>query len=270
MPIVHEIGIVCGDCELTRTIPSGCVASGYMGMDNILKRYSVLAAASVVALGLTGCVTVEKTTFAKQAGQEVLVRSGRDAILSQTGSTQLIVAPVSRTQQMPRPTYVALIRNLGSKPVTLRYSDISVIQTDTGKPLKVWTVDQLQSEARGQAIALAILGGVAGAASGYYSGSGNVNGYHYSYSGYNSAAGSAIAAENIRSATIEGELNVAALENNMLMDNTILPGESYGGAFVFDAAKVAKLSDPKQYTINFKIGADVHKIQLTVTKEKAQ
>lgn len=241
-----------------------------MGMDKILKSYLKLAAASAAVLVLTGCVTVEKTTFAKQAGQEVLVRSGRDAIMSQTGSTQLIVAPVSRTQQMPRPTYVALIRNLGAKPVTLRYSDISVIQTDTGKPLKVWTVDELQSEARGQAIALAILGGVAGAAGGYYSGSGNVNGHHFSYSGYSSAAGSALASENIRSAAAEGEINVAALENNMLMDNTILPGESYGGAFVFDAAKVTKLSDPKQYTINLKIGPDIHKIQLVVTKEKAK
>ncbi|WP_370675390.1 hypothetical protein [Pleomorphomonas sp. PLEO] len=258
------------DCVLTRNIPSGCVMLGSTGMGDILKCYSVSAAACVAALLLSGCVTVEKSSFAKQAGQEVLVRSGRDAILSQTGSTQLIVAPVSRTQQMPRPTYVALIRNVGSKPVTLRYSDISVIQTDTGKPLKVWTVDQLQSEARGQAFALALIGGLAGAAGGYSSGSGTVNGYHYSYSGYNSAAGSALASENIRSATLEGELNVAALENNMLMDNTILPGESYGGAFVFDAAKVNKLSDPKQYTINFKIGTDVHKIQLSVTKEKVQ
>ncbi|MCM5559157.1 hypothetical protein [Pleomorphomonas sp. JP5] len=234
-----------------------------------MKRYSVLAVASA-AVVLSGCVTVEKTSFAKQAGQEVLVRSGRDAILSQTGSTQLIVAPASRTEKMPRPTYVALIRNTGNKPVTLRYSDISVVQTDTGKPLKVWTVDELQSEARGQAIALAILGGVAGVASGYYSGSGTVNGQHYTYSGYNGAAGSAIAGANVRSAAAEGEINVAALENNMLMDNTILPGESYGGAFVFDAAKVAKTSDPKQYTITFKIGPDVHKIQLAVTKEKSK
>ncbi len=229
----------------------------------------MLTAASA-ALVLAGCVTAEKSSFSKQAGQEVLVRSGRDAILSQTGSTQLIVAPVSRSQQMPRPTYVALIRNSGPKPVTLRYADISVVQTDTGKPLKVWTVDQLQSEARGQAIALALFGGMAGAASGYYSGSGNVNGNHYSYSGYNSAVGSAVANANIRSAALEGELNVAALESNMLMDNTILPGESYGGAFVFDPAKVKKSSYPKQYTINFKIGNDVHKIQLVVTKEKAQ
>lgn len=238
-------------------------------MGDILKRYTVLAVASA-ALVASGCVTVEKTSFAKQAGQEVLVRSGRDAILSQVGSTQLIVAPVSRTEQLPRPSYVALIRNTGSKPVTLRYSDISVVQTDTGKPLKVWTVDELQSEARGQAIALALIGGMAGAASGYYSGSGSVNGYHYSYSGYNSGVGAAVANANIRSAAIDGELNVAALENNMLMDNTILPGESFGGAFVFDAAKVKKTSDPKQYTINFKIGSDVHKIQLAVTKEKAK
>ena len=161
-------------------------------------------AVASAALALSGCVTVEKTSFAKQAGQEVLVRSGRDAILSQTGSTQLIVAPASRTEQMPRPTYVALIRNTGKKPVTLRYSDISVVQTDTGKSLKVWTVDELQSEARGQAIALALLGGVAGAASGYYSGSGTINGQHYTYSGYNGAAASAIANANVRSAAAEG------------------------------------------------------------------
>ena len=171
---------------------------------------------------------------------------------------------------MPRPTYVALIRNVGGAPVTFRYGDISVVQADTQKPLKVWNVDQLQAEARGQAMAAAILGGIAGAAGGYYAGTVHVNGNHYNYSGYNSGVGAALASSNVNSAMVAGEINVAALENAMLMDNTILPGEAYGGVFVFDAAKVSSIKNPRSYRVNFKVGNDVHQFDLLVTREQVK
>ncbi|WP_126539681.1 hypothetical protein [Oharaeibacter diazotrophicus] len=234
-----------------------------------MSRFKI-AFAVLAATALSGCVTVEKTSFATRAGQQVVVRSGTEAVLSQVGSTQVIIAPASRAQELPRPAFVALIRNVGRAPVTFRYADISVTQADTGKPLKVLNVDELQAEARRQAIALAIIGGVAGAAGGYYAGSVNVNGNNYNYSGYNSGVGAALASSNINAATTAGELNVAALENTMLMDNTILPGESYGGLFQFDPAKVAKLTDPKNYIVNFRVGRDLHQIRLTMKREKVQ
>jgi len=226
-----------------------------------------LMAAVAIAAAMAGCVPVEKAEFGQMAGQTVVVRDGRQAVLSRGRATELIVAPASRVQGDFRPAYVAMIRNMSGAPITFMYSDITVTQVEDGKPLKVWTVDQLQSEARGNAIVGAILLGAAGAAGGYYAGSGQVNGYRYTYSGYNSGVGAALASRNVNQVTQQAQANIANLENNMLKDNTIMPGEVYGGRFVFDGAKVKSRTDPKHYRISFKIGPDSHVIDLTTQLE---
>ena len=230
----------------------------------------VLSALAALAMGpvLAGCITVDKSSFTEQPGQKVIVRSGMEAILSAGRETQLVVAPSSREETELRPTYVAMIRNISSQPVTFRYSDIRVTHMETGKPLKLWNVDELQSDARGRAFVGALLGGAIGAASGSYSGYGQVNGRNFSYSGYNSGVAAANASALSSAAATAGEINVAALENNMLQDNTILPGEVYGGAFVFDKPSVTDTMAPKHYVFTIKVGDDTHVVQVNISSKK--
>jgi len=117
---------------------------------------------------------------------------------------------------------------------------------------------------------MALVGGIAGTGAGYYSGNYQVNGRNYNYSGYSSTVGSMVSSANVSSAMRAGEINVAALEANMLMDNTILPGEIYGGLFEFDAGKPLMPNTPVRYTVTIPVGTETHQLNLAVRREKVQ
>lgn len=63
------------------------------------------------------------------------------------------------------------------------------------------------------------------------------------------------------SAVIErGQQSLAALENQVLKDNTVMPGEWIGGQVHF--AKPTATESGKQYRITVVIGSDVHQIDV--------
>lgn len=129
------------------------------------------------------------------------MRQGREAVISRQAQSTVILAATSRTAHVnARPEFVAMIQNTGKAPVTFRYSDITALNATNDEPLKVFSLDDLQSEARTAAVISALLIGAAGAAAGAAAaqnagrtyGSGTVNGPYgastYTWQTYNPGA----------------------------------------------------------------------------------
>ncbi len=62
--------------------------------------------------------------------------------------------------------------------------------------------------------------------------------------------------------TVEaGRRNLANLEGSVIKDNTLLPGEWYGGQLHFEAPQ-ASSGKSKSYVISIPVGSDVHEIEV--------
>jgi hypothetical protein len=60
--------------------------------------------------------------------------------------------------------------------------------------------------------------------------------------------------------TIEtGRRNLDALERSVIKDNTLLPGEWYGGQVVFDPPKNV---EGKNIVISIQVGTDLHQVEV--------
>lgn len=248
----------------------------------------VKALTAVLAVLLGGCQTLAKYSYVAGPGQQVMVRQGRDAVLSRQPHSTVAIVTTSRTPRAgARPEFVAMIQNTGKAPITFRYGEITAENAVTDAPLKVYSLDDLQNEARAAAVASAIILGAAGAAAGAAAarnagtsyGSGTVAGRYgastYTWRTYNpgvaqatataygvaagAAAGGAIAA---------GERTVQELEQGMLVDQTLMPGESYGGVLVIAAIEGGET--PSQvYRVTIRVGPDAHVFMLTTTPVRA-
>jgi len=62
------------------------------------------------------------------------------------------------------------------------------------------------------------------------------------------------------SATKRGQANMAMLERAVIKDNTLLPGEWYGGQL--HIAPLVSKDGPKSYTIVVTVGPDRHEIRI--------
>jgi hypothetical protein len=63
-------------------------------------------------------------------------------------------------------------------------------------------------------------------------------------------------------ATVEnGQRNMAALEQSVIKDNTLMPGEWYGGQLHL-APPTDQGGGPKTYSITIKVGSDLHVIEV--------
>ena len=145
--------------------------------------------------------------------------------------------------------------------------------------LKVITYDELVSEERTRQTFAAIGAGLAVAGNsmaasqaGYYNANSMVHTprggiYQVHTTGYSPTA-AAIAQSNANaqnaeliSATIErGQANMATLERAVIKDNTLMPGEWYGGQL--HIAPLVSQDGPKVYTISVSVGSDRHEIQI--------
>ena len=63
----------------------------------------------------------------------------------------------------------------------------------------------------------------------------------------------------IATAVETGQRNLSALEQTVIKDNTLLPGERYGGQLQFDAPNG---DAPKSYGITVQIGNDTHQFDV--------
>ncbi|MET0971412.1 MAG: hypothetical protein ABWY18_19600, partial [Tardiphaga sp.] len=140
-------------------------------------------------------------------------------------------------------------------------------------PIQVVTFEMLQQEEKNRQVAAAILTGVAGAANAYgaskagygsYTTPNGRTGTFYSPTAAAIAQNNAAAQnEAMFAATVErGQQNMAQLERAVIKDNTLMPGEWYGGQLHL-APPVEQQAGQKSYTIIITVGSDRHVIDIS-------
>jgi hypothetical protein len=203
------------------------------------------------------------------------MRDGQPALVSRQKSSLVLVRPAARQLQANgRPVFVVGINNLGKQPADFRVAQVEAMQHVAGSDfeMKVVTYEMLVQEETNRQVAVAILTGVAGAANAY---SASQAGYgHYTTPGgrtgtFYSPTAAAIAQNNAAvqneamiAATVEsGQRNMAVLEQSVIKDNTLLPGEWYGGQLHL-APPTDQAGGQKTYTIVITVGSDRHVIDV--------
>jgi hypothetical protein len=241
------------------------------------KRFWLVVAAAAFC---AGCVTTETVEFKPKADQQTLVRDGVPGIVSTRNNSIVIVRPAARQFQIGgRPAFVVAIYNRSKAPEDFRVANVSVNQVVRGTDvaLKVITYEQLVSEEKTRQVIAAVGVGLAAAGNsmaasqaGYYHSNSTLytprGAYMVQTAGYSPTA-AAIAQSNANAqnaeligATIErGQANMAVLERSVIKDNTLLPGEWYGGQLHLQPPN-SDDGPVKIYTISVLVGADRHEI----------
>ena len=245
----------------------------------VMRIFFACAIAALVA----GCVTTETVQFRPKSEQQALVRDGQAALVSRKRQSIVLVRPAARQFQAGgRPVFVIGLNNLSHGPLDFRLSNVQVIQIVNGQQLalKVFTYDELVTEERNRQIAMAIMGGLAAGANaysasraGYYNQTSTVRTRGQTYqvhtTGYsptaNAIAQSNAAAQNeamIGSMIEQGQQNMTALEQGVIKDNTLLPGEWYGGQLHIQPLS-SEGEGPKTYSIALLVGTERHEIDIS-------
>ena len=241
-----------------------------------MRTMVAIAAAALCA----GCVTTETVQFHAKPDQQAITRDGQAALVSQRKNSLVIVRPASRQFQIgSRPVFVVAIYNRTNSPEEFRVANVQVTQLVGGEsaPVKVITYEMLVQEEKTRQVFAALATGVAAAGNaysasraGYYNSNSTVytprGTYQVQTTGYSPAA-AAIAQSNANaqnaemiSATIErGQVNMVTLERGVIKDNTLMPGEWYGGQLHL-APLVSGESPAKTYSISIAVGQDRHDI----------
>ncbi|MDI4655562.1 hypothetical protein [Xanthobacter autotrophicus] len=229
-------------------------------------------------------MTTEVARFQPKAQQEAIYRDGQPALVSKKAKTVAMVRPASRgIRAGARPIYVVGIYNATGAPITLRAEDITVEQLIDGQPvqpLKVYSYEDLVREEQTRQVVAAVLVGVAAGAnaaaasrSGYYTNTSQVysrygtatvvtNGYSPTANAVAQANASYQNAQMVNSAVERGQQNLATLEREVLKDNTMMPGEWYGGQVVFDPPQTST-GDQKAYRITISVGGERHEVDVS-------
>ncbi|MBO4224715.1 hypothetical protein [Bradyrhizobium neotropicale] len=235
---------------------------------------------SIVALcaTLAGCVSAGETVSFKTSNpqQQALMRDGQAALVSRQKNSLVLVRPAARQLQANgRPVFVVGINNLGRQPVDFRVAQVEAVQHVGGQDfgMQVVTYEMLIQEEKNRQVAAAIFTGLA-AAGNSYSASQAGHGHYTTRSGragtFYSPTAAAIAQGNAAAqneamieATIEtGQRNMAALEQAVIKDNTLMSGEWYGGQLHL-APPTDQGGAAKTYTIVITVGTERHVIDIS-------
>jgi hypothetical protein len=205
-----------------------------------------------------------------------MMRDGQPALVSRQKNSLVLVRPAARQlQARGRPVFVVGINNFGKQPIDFRVQQVEAIQHVAGSDysMQVVTFEMLAQEERNRQVAMAILGGVTAAANSYsasraghgtYTTPSGRTGSFYSPTAAAIAQGNAAAQnEAIFAATVEsGQRNMAALEQAVIKDNTLMPGEWYGGQLHI-APPTDQAGGQKTYTIVITVGQDRHVVDIS-------
>jgi hypothetical protein len=205
---------------------------------------------------LSGCGSSQKIMLAPAPGQQALVRDGSPALVSQKKHLVMLRANDRLVKTGSRPAFTLVVRNLGDRAETLYETGITAGQVVAGKQVavRVYRYDELVNEEESRqawaafGTALSAAGrSMSAANSGYTTTTGSVNAYGaggtaygtYSATTYDplraqlaQQAANAQTADDVAALRAEGEQNLNRLQQTMLKDNTVLPGEWYGGSIV--------------------------------------
>ena len=236
-----------------------------------------LGLAALAALTLTGCVTSETVSFkATGGGQQAIMRDGQPALVSRQKNSLVLVRPASREiKSGGRPVFVVGINNISPNPVNFMASQVEATQmvAQQANPMQVITYEALVQEERNAQIGRAILVGLASGANAYgasQAGYGTYTTPRGRTGTFYSPTAAAIAQNRAAyqndamiSATIEqGQANLANLEQAVIKDNTLMPGEWYGGQLHL-APPADSPSGAKTYVISLQVGNDRHVIDVS-------
>ena len=246
-----------------------------------MRPTSGLGGGLVFALLLAACARVEVATFQPAQGQQTLIRDGVPVIYSRQRQSLVLLRPALRQFRAGnRPSYVLALYNLTNEPLQFMIVNVHVAQVQDGQPkyLKVYTYDELVAEEHTRQVIQAVALGMSAAgnsmsaaSAGHYNATATVsspNGFStVNVHGYDPSAAAIAqnraAAQNeamIGSAVEAGQRNLVNLERTIIKDDTLLPGEWYGGTMQFDAPSG---SAAKNYNITVQIGNDTHQISVT-------
>ena len=231
-------------------------------------------AALCAALG--GCVSNGETIAFRTSNpqQQAMMRDGQPALVSRQKHSLVLVRPASRQLQANgRPVFVVGINNFGKQPTEFRVAQVEAIQHVGGSDfgMQIVTFEMLQQEEKNRQVAAAILTGVAGAANSYsasragygsYTTPSGRSGTFYSPTAAVIAQNNAAAQnEAMFAATIETGQRMATLEQTVIKDNTLMPGEWYGGQLHI-APPTDQAGGQKSYTIVITVGQDRHVVDV--------
>jgi hypothetical protein len=228
-----------------------------------------------VALG--GCVSNGETVAfrASNPQQQSMMRDGQPALVSRQKSSLVLVRPALRQLQANgRPVFVVGINNFSKGPVDFRVAQVEAVQHvgASDYEMRIVTYEMLAQEEKNRQVAAAIFTGLAGAANAYsasqagrgsYTTPGGRTGTFYSPTAAVIAQNNAADQnEAMFAATVEtGQRNMAALEP-VIKDNTLMPGEWYGGQLHL-APPTDQGGGPKTYTIVITVGNDRHVVDVS-------
>ena len=238
-----------------------------------MRRWGFVA----LCAALGGCVTNSETVQFRPSNpqQQSLMRDGQHALLSRQKSSVVLVRPASRQLQANgRPVFVVGINNLGQGPIDFRVAQVEATQHVAGSDyvMQVVTYEMLLQEEKNRQVAALIIGGFAAgvntysasqAGHGRYTTTSGRTGTFYSPTAAVIAHNNAAAQnEAIVAATVEtGQRNMAVLEQSVIKDNTLMPGEWYGGQLHI-APPTEQAGGQKAYTIVITVGSDRHVIDI--------
>ncbi len=239
---------------------------------NVMRR-SILLAGTVALLNV-GCAT---TKVVPKPGQATFFSDGRAAVVCKAKQSHVIILPLGEDDR-GRLGFTVMVKNLSRFPFNFGTENVGATN-QSGKPVKVYSREKLESEARTQAALMALAVGMNAAAqsfqaaqpsqtyySGTYAGSANYNAFGRNnafvgnisgtqsgqFSGvattYNPAA-SAAANAQIQSNMI-GQLGLVeqakrgnlAQARNVLATTTVNPGATHSGVVVTDKTKEISIS----------------------------
>jgi hypothetical protein len=204
-----------------------------------------------------------------------LMRDGQPALVSRQKSSLVLVRPSARQlQPNGRPVFVVGINNIGRQPVDFRVTQVEAIQHVAGADfsMPIVTYEMLVQEEKNRQVAAAILTGVAAVGNSYsasragygtYTTPSGRTGTFYSPTANAIAQGNAAAQnEAMIATTIEaGQRNMAVLEQAVIKDNTLMPGEWYGGQ-LHVSPPTDQAGGQKSYTLVITVGPDRHVVDI--------
>jgi hypothetical protein len=242
----------------------------------------------IVAALCAACSTSEVVKFQPKPQQEAIVRDGQSALVSRKANSIVIARPATRKFTFgDRPVFALAIYNLSRAPIDFRVADIEAVQMLNGSParLRVIPYEQLVSEEetrqtiRKIGAGLAVAGNAVSAANAghgtFQSTTYTPRGNTYTTTGSFYDPNAALAAQARASAenaalvadTIEtGQRNLAFLERNVIKDNTLFPGEWYGGQLHIQPPVSDTSRGPKRYSLAIVIGNDRHEIDIVQSR----
>lgn len=252
------------------------------------------------ALLATGCAS-ERVTLEAAPGQNAFYRNGVPALVSAKSHVVFLRPSSRLLRSGDRPAFTVAVKNLGNRPVTIFEQSVRAQALVAGRrsPVRVIRSEELFAEERtrqglrtfGTALA-GVSRAMAAANSGYTYTNGSFNTFttgsvnytnrygstygKYSEDGrgtfsmqtYDSsraqAAQRAASTETqyeMRQVAEEGERNLAMLESTLLSDNTVMPGEWYGGVIVLERLPAGN-GAPKRCTVIVEFAGEEHAFEV--------